>query len=193
MSSKKPKMSKDKSIETLKRVLDYIAAYRWAVCLSLLLALVTVAFTLYIPILTGKAVDEIVSQGNVDFSALISIIKKIIMAMAATAISQWLMNHINNIITYRVVKDIRTKAFGHLEVLPLSYIDSHPSGDIISRIIADIDQFSEGLLMGFTQFFTGLMTILGTLLFMVSINPLITLVVVVLTPISLFVASFIAK
>ena len=103
------------------------------------------------------------------------------------------MNHINNIITYRVVKDIRTKAFGHLEVLPLSYIDSHPSGDIISRIIADIDQFSEGLLMGFTQFFTGLMTILGTLLFMVSINPLITLVVVVLTPISLFVASFIAK
>ena len=193
MSSKKPKMSKDKSIETLKRVLDYIAAYRWAVCLSLLLALVTVAFTLYIPILTGKAVDEIVSQGNVDFSALISIIKKIIMAMAATAISQWLMNHINNIITYRVVKDIRTKAFGHLEVLPLSYIDSPPSGDIISRIIADIDQFSEGLLMGFTQFFTGLMTILGTLLFMVSINPLITLVVVVLTPISLFVASFIAK
>ena len=193
MSSKKPKMSKDKSIETLKRVLDYIAAYRWAVCLSLLLALVTVAFTLYIPILTGKAVDEIVSQGIGDFSALISIIKKIIMAMAATAISQWLMNHINNIITYRVVKDIRTKAFGHLEVLPLSYIDSHPSGDIISRIIADIDQFSEGLLMGFTQFFTGLMTILGTLLFMVSINPLITLVVVVLTPISLFVASFIAK
>ena len=193
MSSKKPKMSRDKSIETLKRVLDYIAAYRWAVCLSLLLALVTVAFTLYIPILTGKAVDEIVSQGNVDFAVLISIIKKIIMAMAATAISQWLMNHINNIITYRVVKDIRTKAFGHLEVLPLSYIDSHPSGDIISRIIADIDQFSEGLLMGFTQFFTGVMTILGTLLFMVSINPLITLVVVVLTPVSLFVASFIAK
>ena len=115
------------------------------------------------------------------------------MALAATAISQWLMNHINNIITYRVVKDIRTKAFGHLEVLPLSYIDSHPSGDIISRIIADIDQFSEGLLMGFTQFFTGVMTILGTLLFMVSINPLITLVVVVLTPVSLFVASFIAK
>ena len=193
MSSKKPKMSRDKSIETLKRVLDYIAAYKWAVCLSLLLALVTVAFTLYIPILTGKAVDEIVSQGNVDFAALINIIKKIIMAMAATAISQWLMNHINNIITYRVVKDIRTKAFGHLEVLPLSYIDSHPSGDIISRIIADIDQFSEGLLMGFTQFFTGVMTILGTLLFMVSINPLITLVVVVLTPVSLFVASFIAK
>ena len=193
MSSKKPKMSRDKSIETLKRVLNYIAAYRWAVCLSLLLALVTVAFTLYIPILTGKAVDEIISQGNVDFAALINIIKKIIMAMAATAISQWLMNHINNIITYRVVKDIRTKAFGHLEVLPLSYIDSHPSGDIISRIIADIDQFSEGLLMGFTQFFTGVMTILGTLLFMVSINPLITLVVVVLTPVSLFVASFIAK
>ena len=128
-----------------------------------------------------------------DFAALINIIKKIIMAMAATAISQWLMNHINNIITYRVVKDIRTKAFGHLEVLPLSYIDSHPSGDIISRIITDIDQFSEGLLMGFTQFFTGVMTILGTLLFMISINPLITLVVVVLTPVSLFVASFIAK
>ena len=192
MSSKKPKMSKDKSIETLKRVLNYIAAYRWAVCLSLLLALVTVAFTLYIPILTGKAVDEIVSQGNVDFSALISIIKKIIMAMAATAISQWLMNHINNIITYRVVKDIRTKAFGHLEVLPLSYIDSHPSGDIISRIIADIDQFSEGLLMGFTQFFTGVVTILGTLGFIFSIHVGIALLVVCLTPISLLVARFIA-
>ena len=193
MSSKKPKMSKDKSIETLKRVLDYIAAYRWAVCLSLLLALVTVAFTLYIPILTGKAVDEIVSQGNVDFSALISIIKKIIMAMAATAISQWLMNHINNIITYRVVKDIRTKAFNHLEVLPLSYIDSHQYGDVISRIIADIDQFSEGLLMGFTQLFTGVLTILGTLGFMLMVNPFITLVVVCVTPLSLFVASFIAK
>ena len=193
MSSKKPKMSRDKSIETLKRVLDYIAAYKWAVCLSLLLALVTVAFTLYIPILTGKAVDEIVSQGNVDFSALISIIKKIIMAMAATAISQWLMNHINNIITYRVVKDIRTRAFNQLEVMPLSYIDVHPSGDIISRIIADIDQFSEGLLMGFTQLFTGVLTIAGTLLFMLSIQPAITAVVVVLTPISLFVASFIAK
>ena len=119
-----------------------------------MLALVTVAFTLY-----KKADDRKFKCG---FAALINIIKKIIMAMAATAISQWLMNHINNIITYRVVKDIRTKAFGHLEVLPLSYIDSHPSGDIISRIIADIDQFSEGLLMGFTQFFTGVMTILGT-------------------------------
>ena len=111
MSSKKPKMSRDKSIETLKRVLDYIAAYKWAVCLSLLLALVTVAFTLYIPILTGKAVDEIVSQGNVDFSALISIIKKIIMAMAATAISQWLMNHINNIITYFLLNGNRCIAY----------------------------------------------------------------------------------
>ena len=193
MSSKHKDLDKNKSMETLKRILDYIGQYRWGVIMSLILALITVALTLYVPILTGRAVDRIVGQGNVDFAGLTRILWKILGAVGLTAVSQWLMNHINNTITYRVVKDIRTRAFSHLETLPLSYIDAHPSGDIISRIIADIDQFSEGLLMGFTQLFTGVLTIGGTLLFMLSIHPAITLVVVVLTPVSLFVASFIAK
>ena len=193
MSSKHKDLDKNKSMETLKRILEYIGQYRWGVIMSLILALITVALTLYVPILTGRAVDRIVGQGNVDFAGLTRILWKILGAVGLTAVSQWLMNHINNTITYRVVKDIRTRAFNHLETLPLSYIDAHPSGDIISRIIADIDQFSEGLLMGFTQLFTGVLTIGGTLLFMLSIHPAITLVVVVLTPVSLFVASFIAK
>ena len=193
MSSKHKDLDKNKSMETLKRILDYIGQYRWGVIMSLILALITVALTLYVPILTGRAVDRIVGQGNVDFAGLTRILWKILGAVGLTAVSQWLMNHINNTITYRVVKDIRTRAFNHLETLPLSYIDAHPSGDIISRIIADIDQFSEGLLMGFTQLITGVLTIGGTLLFMLSIHPAITLVVVVLTPVSLFVASFIAK
>ena len=193
MSSKHKDLDKNKSMETLKRILDYIGQYRWGVIMSLILALITVALTLYVPILTGRAVDRIVGQGNVDFAGLTRILWKILGAVGLTAVSQWLINHINNTITYRVVKDIRTRAFNHLETLPLSYIDAHPSGDIISRIIADIDQFSEGLLMGFTQLFTGVLTIGGTLLFMLSIHPAITLVVVVLTPVSLFVASFIAK
>ena len=193
MSSKHKDLDKNKSMETLKRILDYIGQYRWGVIMSLILALITVALTLYVPILTGRAVDRIVGQGNVDFAGLTRILWKILGAVGLTAVSQWLMNHINNTITYRVVKDIRARAFNHLETLPLSYIDAHPSGDIISRIIADIDQFSEGLLMGFTQLFTGVLTIGGTLLFMLSIHPAITLVVVVLTPVSLFVASFIAK
>ena len=183
----------ERSRRTIRRVLHCIDKYRAAVLLSLLLAVVTVALTLYMPILTGQAVDRIVSQGLVDYEGLVRILAKILAAMALTAVSQWLMNHINNIITYRVVKDIRTQAFDHVERLPLRYIDAHPSGDIISRIVADVDQFSEGLLMGFTQFFTGVMTIGGTLLFMLSINPLITLVVVLLTPLSLVVAGFIAK
>ena len=193
MSSKHKDLDKNKSMETLKRILDYIGQYMWGVIMSLILALITVALTLYVPILTGRAVDRIVGQGNVDFAGLTRILWKILGAVGLTAVSQWLMNHINNTITYRVVKDIRTRAFSHLETLPLSYIDAHPSGDIISRIIADIDQFSEGLLMGFTQLLTGVLTIGGTLLFMLSIHPAITLVVVVLTPVSLFVASFIAK
>ena len=193
MSSKKNALDKNRSRETLKRILKYISQYKWSVILSLFLALITVALTLYVPILTGRAVDRIVSAGHVDFAGLKGILITILGAVAVTSVSQWLMNHINNIITYRVVKDIRTRAFNQLEVMPLSYIDVHPSGDIISRIIADIDQFSEGLLMGFTQLFTGVLTIAGTLLFMLSIQPVITAVVVVLTPISLFVASFIAK
>ena len=183
----------ERSRRTIRRVLRSIDKYRASVLLSLFLAVVTVALTLYVPILTGQAVDRIVAPGQVDYAGLVKILAKILAAMAVTAASQWLMNHINNTITYRVVKDIRTQAFDHLERLPLSYIDSHPSGDIISRIVADVDQFSEGLLMGFTQFFTGVMTIGGTLLFMLSINPIITLVVVLLTPLSLVVAGFIAK
>lgn len=187
----KQSFSKHKS--TMKRVLDYIGVYRWLVLLSLILAAVTVATTLYTPILVGYGVDLILGPGQVDFAGLIRILKQIAVVICITALAQWLMNHINNQITYHVVKDIRTKAFEHLEMLPLKYIDTHPSGDVISRIIADIDQFSEGLLMGFTQLFTGVLTILGTLGFMLVVNPLITVVVVVVTPLSLFVASFIAK
>lgn len=184
-------MQKHKS--TIKRILAYIGHYKWGVLASLVLAAITVASTLYLPVLIGYAVDCIVSAGHVDFTKLTGILGKMAVMIAITAISQWLMNHINNVITYRVVKDIRTKAFDHLEILPLKYIDSHPSGDVVSRIIADIDQFSEGLLMGFTQLFTGVITILGTLGFMFSINPLIAIVVVCVTPVSLVVASFIAK
>lgn len=178
---------------TIKRILDYIGHYRWGVLVSLCLAAVTVATTLYAPILIGDGVDVILGPGNVDFQALMTVLKKMAVVIFITAVSQWLMNHINNKITYRVVKDIRTKAFEHLEVLPLKYIDSHSSGDIISRIIADIDQFSEGLLMGFTQLFTGVLTILGTLGFMFYVNGWIALVVVCVTPVSLLVASFIAR
>ena len=187
------KLSLKKHRSTLTRILNYIGAYRWMVLVSLLLAAVTVAATLYAPILIGEGVDLILGPGRVDFVGLISILKQLVVVILITAIAQWLMNHINNRITYHVVKDIRTKAFNHLEVLPLSYIDSHPYGDVISRIIADIDQFSEGLLMGFTQLFTGVLTILGTLGFMLVVNPLITVVVVLVTPLSLFVASYIAR
>lgn len=178
---------------TLKRILDYIGAYKWGVLLSLFLALITVVTTLYAPILIGQAVDLIVAPGRVDFEGIMRILKRMALVICLTGVSQWLMNHLNNIITYRVVKDIRTRAFDHLEILPLRYIDGHPSGDVISRVIADIDQFSEGLLMGFTQLFTGVLTILGTLGFMFFINPVIAVVVVCVTPVSLFVASFIAK
>lgn len=186
-------MKKEENSKTLKRILLSIRQYKLGVGSSLILAFITVALTLYVPILIGQGVDLIIAPGKVDFSGLSAILGKILAAVAVTALSQWMMNHINNRITYRVVMDIRTQAFNRLEVLPISYLDSHSSGDIISRVITDIDQFSEGLLMGFTQLFTGIMTILGTLLFMLSINPLITIVVVVLTPLSLVVASFIAK
>ena len=187
------KLEIEKHKSTLKRILNYIGSYKWLVVLSLVLAAVTVATTLYAPILVGEGVDLILGPGNVDFTGLLAILRKIAVVIVVTALAQWLMNHINNQITYRVVKDIRTRAFNHLEILPLSYIDSHQYGDIISRIIADIDQFSEGLLMGFTQLFTGVITILGTIGFMLSVNVGITIVVLVVTPVSLFVASFIAK
>ncbi len=183
----------DKYMSTIRRIFAYIGRYRWGVVLSLFLAAVTVATTLYAPILVGNAVDLIIAPGNVDFEGLTEILLRMAAVICVTAVSQWLMNHINNLITYRVVKDIRTKAFRHLENLPLKYVDSHPSGDIISRIIADIDQFSEGLLMGFTQLFTGVITILGTLGFMFAINAVIALVVVCVTPVSLLVASYIAR
>ena len=187
------KISLQQHKSTLARILDYIGVYRWLVLLSLVLAAVTVATTLYAPILVGEGVDLILGPGQVDFGRLQEILKRVAVVIFITALAQWLMNHINNRITYHVVKDIRTRAFNHLEVLPLSYIDSHQYGDVISRIIADIDQFSEGLLMGFTQLFTGLLTIVGTLAFMLMVNPLITAVVVLVTPLSLFVASYIAK
>lgn len=193
MSSRKASMTGDTGRGILKKILEYIRQYRWAVILSLLLALLTVALTLYVPVLIGQAVDCVVAKGQVDFREIAKIIWKILVIVALAAAAQWLMNHIHNRITYRVVMDIRTKAFKHVERLPLRYLDSQPSGDILSRMIADVDQFSEGLLMGFTQLFTGVMTIGGTLAFMVLINPFITVVVVLLTPLSLFVASFIAK
>lgn len=179
--------------KTLKEVLKYIKKYMFYVALSVIFAAATVAMTLYVPILTGDAIDLIVGKGNVDFSAVYAIIKKIIIVVGLTALSQWIMNICNNKITYGVIRDIRKDAFEKLEILPLKYIDSHSHGDIVSRVITDVDTFADGLLMGFTQLFTGVITILGTLIFMLTINVKITFVVVLITPISLFVASFIAK
>lgn len=179
--------------QVMSRILTSIRPYRFYVIFSLLLAVITVGLTLYIPILTGNAVDYIIGKGNVDFGALGKMIKKMAAAIIVTAAAQWLMNHINNMITYRVVQDLRKNAFHHLHQVPISYVDSHPSGDLISRIVTDIEQFSDGLLMGFTQLFTGVLTIFGTILFMLSIHPWITLVVVVLSPLSFAIAGFISK
>ncbi|SEU31513.1 ATP-binding cassette, subfamily B [Lacrimispora sphenoides] len=178
---------------TVSRIFQCIGRYKWGVAASLACAFVTVLLTLYVPILTGRAIDCIVGAGAVDFAGMWTILKQIGVIIAITAAAQWLMSHINNLVTYQVVKDIRTQAFNKLEILPLKYIDSHSHGDIINRIITDIDQFSDGLLMGFTQLFTGVLTILGTLVFMFSMNSAITVVVVLVTPVSLFVASFIAR
>ena len=165
----------------------------WAIQLVLALAAVTVASTLYTPILTGDAVDEILGPGQVDFAALAGIGVRLAVTIAVTALAQWAMSLCNNRITYQVVRDIRVQAFDHMQVLPLSYMDAHRPGDAISRITTDVEQFSDGLLMGFTQLFTGVLTILGTLIFMLTIDWRITLVVVVLTPLSIFVARFIAQ
>ncbi len=177
---------------TLKKVLEHISDYRMILLLSIVLAAVTVALTLYFPILSGRAIDCILGAGAVNFGALFSILKRMAVVMILTALVQWCMNVCNNRITYQVIRDVREEAFEKIQVLPLKYIDGHSYGDIVSRIIADVDQFADGLLMGFTQLFTGVITILGTLLFMLSINVGITLLVVVLTPLSLFVAKFIA-
>ena len=179
--------------DTFRKILKYIKKYRFSVVLSLLFAAVTVALTLYIPILTGRAIDYIVGPGNVDFAAVGKVLVTIVIVILLTAAAQWIMNVCNNRITYHVVQDIRRDAFAKIEILPLKYIDGHSNGEIVSRVIADVDQFADGLLMGFTQLFTGVMTIVGTLCFMLSVNGMITLVVILITPVSLFVASFIAK
>lgn len=179
--------------ETLQRILTYLRPYRGWICLSFLLSTLVVGFTLYVPIMTGKAVDKIVKAGQVDFSGLMVILFGIFLSICVTSMAQWLMNHINNKITYRVVKDLRVQAFDHLQVLPLSFVDQHASGDLISRIITDIDQFSDGLLLGFTQLFSGVLTIAGTIVFMASLNLWITMIVVLLSPLSFLLANFIAK
>lgn len=178
---------------TFRRLLKLIEKYKFLVLLSLLLSVVVVATQLYAPILFGKAVDLAIGKGNVDIKGIIIILIKTGIVIGITALAQWIMSVINNRITYRVVMDLRVQAFRHLQKLDIAYIDSHEHGDIVSRIITDIDQLSDGLLMGFTQFFTGVVTILGTLIFMFSVNVKIALIVVLLTPLSLFVASFIAK
>lgn len=185
-------MQKKNNKETMKRVLKYIRKYTPALILSLLLAGLTVLLTLYIPILTGNAVDLIIGKGQVDMPGIFAIMKKIAIAMIITAVGQWVMNTCNNYITYHVIRDIRTDAFAKLEILPLKYLDAHAYGDIVSRVIADVDTFADGLLMGFTQLFTGVLTILCTLGFMLVTNVPITLVVVCITPVSFLVAKFIA-
>ena len=177
---------------TMKKVLEYLRPYMGLVALSVLLAAVTVALTLYVPVLIGRAIDLIVGPGQVDMPGILCLILRIAIVVAATAAVQWVVNTINNKITFQVVRDVRAQAFAKLQILPLSYIDSHPTGEIVSRVIADVDQFADGLLLGFTQLFTGVVTILGTLGFMISIRPGIALVVVLLTPLSFVVARFIA-
>ncbi len=183
--------SDDKS--TVVKVLRYIKKYYVFLIFSILLAAVTVACTLYVPILTGDAIDLIIKQGFVDFEGITAIIRTMIIIILIGAFAQWLMNVCNNKITYNVIRDIRTEAIRKIEILPLKYIDGHPYGDVVSRVIADVDQFADGLLMGFTQLFTGVITILGTLGFMLTVSVPITLVVVCVTPLSLFVAAYIAK
>lgn len=185
--------NKKTSLKTLKKVMKYIKRYIFFLILSVIIAAASVAGTLYIPIIIGEAIDYIIEAGKVDFDAILPLLIRAGVVAAATALCQWLMSVINNKVTFQVVRDIRNTAFRKIEELPLKYIDGHPTGDIVSRVIADADTFADGLLMGFTQLFTGIMTIGGTLVFMLTINPFITLVVVVLTPVSLFVAKFIAK
>ncbi len=179
--------------ETLSKVLRYVRKYWFYLIVSIALAAVSVVLTLYVPILTGDAIDYIIEEGLVDFGPIFSILKKMAVVVLLTAAAQWIMNVCNNKMTYHIVRDIRMEAFEKIEHLPLSYLDSNSHGDIVSRVIADVDQFAEGLLMGFTQFFTGVVTILGTLLFMLAISVKITLVVVLVTPLSFVVAAFIAK
>lgn len=186
-------VDKKKNKGTLKKVFSYIGKYKYFLILSMFFAAVTVGLTLYAPILVGMAIDCIIGKGNVDFVNMKSILIKVAVIVVSTALIQWLMNVCNNKITYNVSRDLRKKAFEKIEILPFSYIDTHSKGDIVSRVITDVDQLSDGLLMGFTQFFTGVITIIGTLAFMLSVNVFITIVVVVVTPLSFFIARFIAK
>lgn len=186
-------MRKKNSKATILKILKYLKPYSVLAVLSLLFAAASVVLTLYLPILIGNAIDYIIDSAHVDFESILKILMRMAVVIGLTALFQWLMNIINNRITYSVVKDIRTKAFANLQRLPLSYLDGKSSGDIMSRIVTDVDQFSDGLLMGFTQFFTGVMTILGTLVFMLRVNVTISLVVILITPVSLFVAAFISK
>ena len=189
----KEKMDRSRQKDTFIKVLNYMKPYWFYLALSLVLAAVTVALTLYLPKLTGFAVDEIIEQGKVNFTGILQILKLMAGTILITAVAQWIMNICNNKMTYEIVRDIRNEAFRKIEILPLKYIDGHSYGEITSRVIADVDQFADGLLMGFTQLFTGVMTILGTLLFMLTTDVGITLVVVLITPLSFFVAGFIAK
>lgn len=191
--SKNNENKKSNQKTTMKKVLKRIKPYSFLVICSLVMAATTVALTLYFPLLTGSAIDYILEPGKVDFNAIVPILKKLGIIAILTAVCQWIMNVCNNHITYNVTKDIRDEAFKKIEILPLRYIDDHSYGDIVSRVIADVDQFADGLLMGFTQLFTGVLTILGTLIFMFRENITITLVVLLVTPVSLFVAAFIAK
>lgn len=191
--SEKKKVQKGQNRQTVRRILRYIRPYAPLVALSLFLSLLTVALTLYIPILTGRSVDFIVGTGQVNFTGLFAVIVAILISVCVTALAQWVMSHINNKITYSIVRDLRVEAFNRLQELPLSYVDKHPSGDLISRIVTDVDQFSDGLLLGFTQLFSGVITILGTIAFMLSISPLVTLIVVLLSPLSFLVANFVSK
>lgn len=178
--------------DTLKRVAKYIKKYWFYLLCSLLLAFLTVCGTLYLPILTGRAVDQMIEQGMVDFEMLFSLLRSMGAVILITAVSQWLMSLCNNRMTYLVVRDIRKEAFDKIQILPLKYVDNHPTGEIVSKVIADVDQFADGLLMGFTQLFSGVLTICGTLYFMLSVNVIVALVVIIITPVSLFVASYIA-
>ena len=193
MAKAKVKLDSATQRATLKKVMQCISRYRFLVVLSILLAAISVALTLYVPILVGDAIDFIVAAGQVNFDQMMTTLTRVVIVVAITALAQWLMNVINNKITYQVIRDMRDQAFRKIQVLPLKYIDSHPYGEVVSRVIADVDQFADGLLMGFSQLFTGVITILGTLIFMLTVNVGITFVVVLLTPLSLFVANFIAR
>ena len=191
MAKGKQKITAQK--DTFIKVLRYLKPYWFYLGLSLVFAAVSVALTLYVPKLTGRAIDHIIGAGKVDFPAVLAILKQIAFAIVFTGLAQWIMNICNNKMTYHIVRDIRNEAFRKIEIIPLKYIDSHSYGEIVSRVIADVDQFADGLLMGFTQLFTGVMTIVGTILFMLATNVGITFVVVLITPLSFFVAAFIAK